>query len=600
MSMVAVVIGVALYAENIFSPILALAASGLSYLAFRSLHNLIETAHKVDQLGASLELPKIHAVHPEPQAVPIIAPVQANVKASVKSSTDATSASFIEATATLDAITMEMLKPSGLMTSDLIAQALKKELPPIGASKTVSDFTNTDLAKTSDLAAGSTTGIEEKVITDKVAADKIAADKEDKITRIKDALLNAPKPQIETQGPQETHVTPETQQLLQSSQDSKNQTAELAVTMSAKRPEIDTLSIDDLTSDLEAATQALEAELLATDVKEGDENISAIPAAALTPNMPLDSVSANATTPAEVEISLEADTVTVAPIDACVDAPVDAGVDAGPDAGAEPNTNADIELENVDEQALKSLVAKAVISSRAHIYLQPILGLATRRAESFEVLTHLENDQGDILAPSKFREEAERAGQMPALDNAMLSRTLRVLRKLHTTGAPGTMFCNLSIFSLSDDEVMTGLMTELSHDPVSAHRLVIELSEQAYLACTPSDMKKLEGLRELGVRLSMDQLTDAGIFMDALRSRMFAFIKIDAAFFLNKLGMDQDALMPAEILSEATLAGVDLVVEKIGSEADLEQVIGFGAKYGQGHIFSEPRPIKSDLLEDVA
>ena len=48
MSMVAVVIGVALYAENIFSPVLALATSGLSYLAFRSLHNLVETTHKVE------------------------------------------------------------------------------------------------------------------------------------------------------------------------------------------------------------------------------------------------------------------------------------------------------------------------------------------------------------------------------------------------------------------------------------------------------------------------------------------------------------------------------------------------------------------------
>ena len=58
--------------------------------------------------------------------------------------------------------------------------------------------------------------------------------------------------------------------------------------------------------------------------------------------------------------------------------------------------------------------------------------------------------------------------------------------------------------------------------------------------------------------------------------------------------------MPAEILSEATLAGVDLVIEKILTSSDLEQVIEFGAKYGQGYVFSEPRPVKKELLDDAA
>ena len=154
---------------------------------------------------------------------------------------------------------------------------------------------------------------------------------------------------------------------------------EIAESLGEIRPELGTLSIDDLTNDLEAATQALEAELITSVRKQGEAENSVVPLGASTPNRLPVSASENAAPSADAEISVMADA----------------------DADAETtDTNADTEIENADEQALKTLVAKAVTSSRAQIYLQPILGLATRRAESFEVLAHLESDQGDMLAPS--------------------------------------------------------------------------------------------------------------------------------------------------------------------------------------------------------
>ncbi len=257
-------------------------------------------------------------------------------------------------------------------------------------------------------------------------------------------------------------------------------------------------------------------------------------------------------------------------------------------------------MAQADEMELHKIVSQAIAECRTQIYLQPILGLANRKAESFEVLAHLEYGQGEVLAPDQYTEEAERAGQMPVIDDAMLKRTIGVLRKLEATKSSGTMFCNLSIFSLSDDEVMTALIEILSQEQQIAGRLVIELSEQAYLACTPNDRVKLDALRDLGVRLSLDQIKDAGIYMDALRSRLFSFIKLDTAFFLDRLGAGESSLLPAEILSEASLAGVELIIDQIESDVELEQVIEFGAKFGQGYIFSRPRPVKQELLEDAA
>ena len=578
MVLVACVIGLALYTEQKFSVPIALGVAILAFVAFRSVHKLLETATTSGQLGAAIPPAKSGTLSstPAPASMPTAEPQKvvfqnasprSPAHAPVADETPAGVGGVQKASVAVPPITpasLELLQPTGEMTSDLIARALKRELPalndaaapaaplpvpqqaPHDEPENLEDGTNaTESTESTEDTAGTagTAGTVNPVCIDG--------------TDTADTMID-----------------------------------QIAEELSSIRPEIGTLSIDSITRDLEAATRALEEELQATTQTQ--------PAIAQTPEPQPQLNPTSMDEPAEpvtrLEVALDADTDTEQEQE---QAPAP---EVQPHAQQEiaPATEAAKDPDISDELGLQNLIKDAIRSNQAQLYLQPILGLTNRKAESFEVLTHLKNSQGELLTPSDFVDEAERAGQMPAIDDATLIRTLGVLRKLQATGAPGTMFCNLSIFSLSDDEVMGALMNALTDDPISANRLVIELSEQAYLALTPSDRDRLEDLRDLGIRLSLDHLTDAGIFMDALKNRIFSFIKVDAAFFLDKLGSGDDALMPAEILSEATLAGVDLIVEKLETSEDLERAIGLGAKYGQGYVFSEPRPVKRELLEDAA
>ena len=58
------------------------------------------------------------------------------------------------------------------------------------------------------------------------------------------------------------------------------------------------------------------------------------------------------------------------------------------------------------------------------------MGLRTRRAETvgYEVLVRMRSPEGELLAPDKFVEAADRYGLMPAIDRWVVCSTIDVLR----------------------------------------------------------------------------------------------------------------------------------------------------------------------------
>ena len=46
--------------------------------------------------------------------------------------------------------------------------------------------------------------------------------------------------------------------------------------------------------------------------------------------------------------------------------------------------------------------------------------------------------------------------------------------------------------------------------------------------------------------------------------------------------------------------GIELIVDKIETEATVVEVLELDVAYGEGHLFGEPRPVRDDLLDTAA
>src|SRR5262249_20206265 len=110
----------------------------------------------------------------------------------------------------------------------------------------------------------------------------------------------------------------------------------------------------------------------------------------------------------------------------------------------------------------------------------------------------------------------------------------------------------------------------------------------------------LAALAERGFRFSLDNVTDLRIEPRELATRGFRFIKIPASLLLGRTGGATADIHPADLSDLLGRFGIDLIAEKIESEGTVVALLDYDVRFGQGFLFSPPRPVRAEALQGVA
>jgi cyclic-di-GMP phosphodiesterase TipF (flagellum assembly factor) len=95
-------------------------------------------------------------------------------------------------------------------------------------------------------------------------------------------------------------------------------------------------------------------------------------------------------------------------------------------------------------------------------------------------------------------------------------------------------------------------------------------------------------------------VTDLRIEPRELANRGFRFIKIQAALLLNRAGPTATDIHPADLSDLVGRFGIDLIAEKIESEGSVVDLLDYDVRFGQGFLFSPPRPVRAEALQGIA
>lgn len=290
--------------------------------------------------------------------------------------------------------------------------------------------------------------------------------------------------------------------------------------------------------------------------------------------------------------------------------PTDVGVRAPrPIASAEPSPAAAVmvypeenpllpkRFAHLGEAGFLDLVRRSIEANRIDIYLQPIVTLPQRRVRFYEALTRLRTEDGETIYPSDYIPLAEAHGVMPVLDNQILFRTVQILKRLSSRTKEIGLFCNISVTSLSDTDFFREFVTFLQANKSNSDTLVFEFTQRAMKTMGPIEYEGLSALYDLGFRFSVDQITDMKPGFQLLAERGFRFAKISSERILNRVEDLGTEIHPADLSSYFARFGIDLVVDHIETEAQVVDILEFGVRYGQGFVFSPPRPVRSEVVQ---
>lgn len=226
--------------------------------------------------------------------------------------------------------------------------------------------------------------------------------------------------------------------------------------------------------------------------------------------------------------------------------------------------------------------------------------LPQRKVRFYEATTRLRADNGDVLSAAEFIAPAEAGGVMPKLDNLAIFRCVQVVRRLLIKNREIGLFCNVSGSTLVDNTVFPQLLEFLEANRAIAPSLVLEFTQSALRAAGPMENESLSALAERGFRFSLDNVTDLRFEPRELATRGFRFVKVPANLLLNRAGGTLSDIHPADLPGLLARFGIDLVAEKIESEGSVVDLLDFDVRFGQGYLFSLPRPVRADALQGLA
>ncbi len=131
-----------------------------------------------------------------------------------------------------------------------------------------------------------------------------------------------------------------------------------------------------------------------------------------------------------------------------------------------------------------------------------------------------------------------------------------------------------------------------------APSLVFEFTQSAVRAMGPVEHDNLAALAERGFRFSMDNLADLAVEPRELKDRGFRFIKVPAELLLSRIA-GAGGVHPADFSEVLGRFGIDLIAERIETEARVVELLDYDVRFGQGLLFSPPRPVRQDALGNV-
>jgi cyclic-di-GMP phosphodiesterase TipF (flagellum assembly factor) len=247
-----------------------------------------------------------------------------------------------------------------------------------------------------------------------------------------------------------------------------------------------------------------------------------------------------------------------------------------------------------------ALIRRAIDQNRVDLYLQPIVTLPQRKVRYYEALTRLRSDDGELLLPADFLPFAESGGLMPMIDNVLLFRCVQVVRRLTSKNREIGLFCNIAADTLVDSATFPQFSEFMEANRALAASIVFEFSQSTVRAMGPLEQESLAGLAQLGFRFSMDRVTDLKIEPRELAARGFRFVKVPATLLLARAAATSGDIHPADFSDLLGRFGVDLIAEKIESEGTVVDLLDFDVRFGQGFLFSPPRPVRAEVLQGVA
>ncbi|WBB74406.1 bifunctional diguanylate cyclase/phosphodiesterase [Micromonospora sp. WMMD1128] len=249
-----------------------------------------------------------------------------------------------------------------------------------------------------------------------------------------------------------------------------------------------------------------------------------------------------------------------------------------------------LESRSLRRLGLAGDLQRALADGELEVYFQPKVTLRDRRLVGVECLARWEHPAHGTVAPDDFVAVAAHTGQLGRLTEFVLRESLRRSRDWSHGERALSVSVNLAARTLNDQHFPALVRDLLAEYEVPPQRLTLEITEAGVLDGTERPIPTLRSLRDLGVRLAVDDFGTGNSSLAQLRRLPVHEVKVDRSFVQGMATDPGDLAIVNAVVTLSQQFGLTVVAEGVESELTLELLQDIGCEIGQGYLFSRPLP----------
>ncbi len=210
-----------------------------------------------------------------------------------------------------------------------------------------------------------------------------------------------------------------------------------------------------------------------------------------------------------------------------------------------------------------------------------------------EVLVRWQHPQRGLVSPSDFIPLAEETGLIVPIGQWVLETACAQIKSwegsVHTQHLQ--LAVNVSARQFRQLDFVEQVREVLNRSAIKPDRLKLELTESLVLDDINDTIQKMNALRKIDVRFSMDDFGTGCSSLAYLTQLPLDQLKIDQSFIRNIGVKSSDSVIVQTIIGMANNLDMTVIAEGVETEAQRAFLELHGCTLCQGYLFSQPVPI---------
>ena len=251
----------------------------------------------------------------------------------------------------------------------------------------------------------------------------------------------------------------------------------------------------------------------------------------------------------------------------------------------------DMQVEVYEKILLSNSLRTALEKNEFVLHYQPQMDIKSGKISGFEALIRWNSPQHGLVSPARFIPVAEQSGLIQSIGKWVIQEACRFVKRLEKEGYHGMYVAvNVSAQQLSKENFVDMVKQILAQASLQKDQLEIEITESVLLSSVDESIQKLENLRALGIKLSLDDFGVGYSSLTYLRQLPVDTLKIDKSF-VDLIGVDPDgAEIIGAIINMAHVLNKSVIAEGVEEESQLQYLAQKNCDCIQGYFFSKPLP----------